>query len=167
MTSTHHRARKRLGGGRTARLVLALALVAGALAFAVARPEPASAWSVRHGADEIVLTSTRLKDETVRATIIVTLRRDGDVILRAHDVHNSGATRKFFKAEARVTSPATGLDISVYLPEGSGLIRIASDTTRSWESKIYSQGLYDKFDQVHAHALDAELRFNAQRVGVQ
>jgi hypothetical protein len=168
MTSTISRSRRHRGAGRGAsRLVLALAVLTGALAIAVARPEPASAFSVRHGTDEIVITSERLEDEHVRVTLIVTLRRDGDMILRADQVHNSGATRKFIKANATVTSPATGVTIDVHMPANWGSHRIASDATRSWEERTYSQGLFDKFDQVYAHQLDAVLRFDADRSSVQ
>jgi hypothetical protein len=149
------------------RLVLVLALVAGVLTIALTRPQPASAWTVQHDPDAVVLTSERLHDETVRATIVVVLQRDGDIVLRAQDVHNSGATRKFYKVDATIKVPAAGLDVTVYLPTGDGIIRIGGDTTQTRESRTYSPTLFDHFDTVHSHQIEASLHLDARRVGVQ
>jgi hypothetical protein len=142
------------------RLVLVLALVAGVLTIALTRPQPASAWTVQHDPDAVVLTSERLHDETVRATIVVVLQR-------AQDVHNSGATRKFYKVDATIKVPAAGLDVTVYLPTGDGIIRIGGDTTQTRESRTYSPTLFDHFDTVHSHQIEASLHLDARRVGVQ
>lgn len=167
MTSTTDRAGARPHpGGPLARLSLVLAVVAAALGLIVVRSEPANAWTIRRSANEIVLTSERLHDLTVRANVVVTLRRDGDVILRAHEVHNSGATRKFYRVEATVNIPVIGLEIYMLNPWNGTYRRIGGDSTHSNETKQYYQKLYDEWDLVSSHTIDASLRLNAKRVYV-
>jgi hypothetical protein len=159
--------RRRIPRALAPRLMLALAVLAGVLVTVVGHPDPASAWTIQHDPDEIVLTSVRLHDETVRATLVLTLQRDGDVVLLAQDVHNSGATRKFYKAEATVHVPAADFSVTAFLPDSDALIRIGGDTTQSKETRTYSQALFDKWDVISTHAVEASLNLSVQRVGIQ
>ena len=80
---------------RTTRLAAAIAVM-GATALVVAHANPASAYTVEQpNSNTIVLTSDRLDDDTVHATIRVHLYRDGTTSWTV-DARNGGAKRKFF-----------------------------------------------------------------------
>lgn len=149
--------------GRMTRLLLAAVVLATALAITVTRSEPAGAWTIQRNPDEIVITSERLHDVTVRATLIVTLRRNGDVIFEAHDVHNSGATRKYFSATVKVTFPEAAFNISLRLPD-YGHLRIGKRSTASWDKVAYEARLAQRWDRVQTDDIGAHFSLDATRV---
>jgi hypothetical protein len=154
---THRRA-----GGLAPRLLLALAVLAGALAIAVARPRPAAAWSKSESADEIVLTSERLTDETVHATLILKVRRSGDVLFRV-ELHNSGRTRKYVKTSVTATFPNAAFEVSSGIP-ASGQKRIDKDTTTAWETPSVEPRLAQRWDRIQHQAIEARFHMQVQRV---
>jgi hypothetical protein len=151
---------RRLGSRRLPLMLLAMAMLAG-IALTVARSRPASAYDVARNPDEIVFTRTRLHDETVRATIIVKLERNGDIFTHV-DAHNSGKTRKYFDAWADIHSPAADIDLHPGL-----YTRISKDTYQGFDSKSFSEKLALRFDQLRDDPnLAASLHLNGYRVNV-
>jgi hypothetical protein len=150
-------------GRRTSRTLLVLLLLAGALAFGIARPGPASARDIHQTPDEIVLTSVRMHDETVRATLTLTLRRNGDVILRA-DMHNSGRTRKFAQGKVTATFPDAGFSISA-AAHPWGRERIDRDSYITWDEVAFEPRLAQRWDLVSFRPIEASFHLDVKRVG--
>jgi hypothetical protein len=87
---THGRRRR-----RATRLAAAVAAV-GATALVASHAAPASAYTVQQiNHDTVVLTSTRMESDTVKARLTVNIFRDGTYSWYV-DVHNTGVKRKFF-----------------------------------------------------------------------
>jgi hypothetical protein len=138
MHTVHRLSALRAPGRRSAQMLLALTMLASALAVTGARAEPAWAYTITRSPTEIVITSERLHDETVRATHTYRLRSNGYIIYQL-DWHNSGRTRKYFNAHAVVTSPAIGLravrDVTCRrVPKDS-----YDSTSTSWFDSVLSQ----------------------------
>jgi hypothetical protein len=142
--------------------ILALALLAGGVALAVTRGEPASAWTIQQGSDEIVLTSERLHSVTVRATLTLVLHRNGDILFRV-EAHNSGATRKYFEGDVKATFTDATFDVSVAFPE-FGHERIGSDSSITRERVLFEPRLAQRWDRVLGHPIEANFHLDANRV---
>jgi hypothetical protein len=149
--------------GRAARSLLALALLVGGLALGLARPDPAAAWSKSESANSIVLTSERMTDETVHATLTLTLRRNGDVIFRA-DMHNSGRTRKFAQGKVTATFPDAGFSVSSAVPP-FGRERIDKDSSVSWDEVAFDPRLTQQWDLISHRPTEARFHLDVKRVG--
>lgn len=95
----------RSAGALSARILVALASLAGAFTLTVVGAEPAGAYTIERSPDEIVITSRRLSEDQTHVTVIFTMRSNGDYGLLVK-AHCTAATRKWIEAFARVQSPA-------------------------------------------------------------
>jgi hypothetical protein len=157
-----HRLRAlRPAGGGSMRVLLALAMLAGAFTLTVAGAEPASAETIQRTPTSVVITSERLHSVTVRTTQIITLNSNGNVTYRI-EAHNGGRTRKYFTTDGWVRSPAGSLD----LPFGSaGCYRIAGDDWRNYESVSFNPQVAIRWnDIVNDPDLDSYFHLSAYRV---
>jgi hypothetical protein len=95
----------RSAGTLSARILLTLVSLAGAFTLTVVGAEPAGADTIQRSPDQIVVTSNRLTDKQTHATVIFTLRSNGDYGLEVR-AHCTAATRKWIEAFAYLESPA-------------------------------------------------------------
>lgn len=147
-------------GTLSVRMLLALAMIAGAFTLTVARAEPAWAYTIERRPNEIVITSNELNSITVSATQTVTLQRDGQIFYRI-DADNDGATRKFFNASANVQAPWTALNVNFFVTHQ----RIGGNSSGSWSQSQFSPLLRDRWnDIVNDPDLQAYFWFEASRV---
>lgn len=145
---------------RSVRMLLALAMIAGAFTLTVAQAEPAGAYTIERGPNAIVITSNRLESVTVSSTQIVTLQRDGQIFYLL-DARNGGRTRKFMDASVRIQSPNTGLDVFFSVSHQ----RIGGQTSESYPQDDFSTLLRDRWDSiVNDPDLNAYFFFDADRV---
>jgi len=154
----------RSGGALWARILLALASLAGAFTLTVVGAEPAGAYTIERSADEIVITSRRLSDKQTHVTVIFTLRSNGDYGLRV-EAHCTAATRKWIEAFAQVESPA-----NLGRSWGTALVskrRIESGEWKNWD--VYGGNdpwLVDNWDRlVNDPDLFASLSIEVYRTG--
>lgn len=129
--------------------------------------EPASAGTVEWSANEIVITSDRLHDVTVRATQIITLRSNGDMFYQV-DAHNSGATRKFFYTVASVEIPGTTMKWYFNLADSHFPVRIDGNTYKTWgplrQNSQYSSTLASRWNEVLTSTINYSFRLDASRI---
>jgi hypothetical protein len=144
MDSAHRPRAARSAGALSARILLALASLAGAFTLTVVGAEPAGAYTIARSSDRIVLTSDRLSNNQTHATLIVTLRSTGDWTLRV-EAHNTAATRKFVEAYAWMESPWTGHTWAFYSGERR---RVDRDEWDEWEHTGWSALLEGQWDEV-------------------
>jgi hypothetical protein len=145
MHTAHRPGALRLARARSARVLLALAMLAGALTLTVAGAGPANAITFeRTSPDELVITSDRLSGHEVHATVILKLRRNGDVIMRV-EAHNSGPRRKFVDADADAKSPAANFYTSIAYNQGW---RINPGYYENWQKQLFDPELNAKYDTI-------------------
>jgi predicted small integral membrane protein len=162
VAKTGMRPRWRRGLGMHALVVLTV--LGGLLAMAVARSAPASAYSEGRNGNEIVLTSERMSDNGVHATVILTLRSSGEIVLRGNDVHNAARTRKFVDYSANFTLVEAGFDVNIMFPTSlRDEQRIDSGETHSWETRRVEPRLQQQWASVVNGSLRGGFHFRAYR----
>jgi hypothetical protein len=118
---------------RPRRIALLIALT-GALVLGVMQIKPASAYTVEHNQDKILITSERLHANTVRATVSLALYPNGNYEFKV-ELHNGARIAKTYRVGGEVRVPGMFLVFSY----DSGQHDIEGKRNDDWDT-IYGYG---------------------------